>query len=198
LLYVLMAGVLTGLVAYPDLDDAAPVAVALMAHSGLRWLVPWVIVGALAGMTSVMLVMTLAQARIFLAMSGDGLLPPALGRVHPRYRTPHVATLVTGACAAAVGGLFPIAVLGAMVSIGTLVAFIVVCVGVLVLRQTRPDLPRPFRVRAVGLVAPLGIAFCALMAASLPGGTWWRLIIWTVIGIAIYVAYGYRRSALRR
>ena len=141
-LYVLMSGVLTGMVPYPQLNDAAPVAVALMAHEGLRWLVPWVIVGAIAGMTSVMLVMTLAQARIFLSMSRDGLVPPALGRVHPRFRTPHVATLVTGVCAAAIGGLFPIAVLGAMVSIGTLVAFIVVCSGVLILRRTRPEVPR--------------------------------------------------------
>jgi APA family basic amino acid/polyamine antiporter len=197
-LYVLMSGVLTGMVPYPQLNDAAPVAVALMAHEGLRWLVPWVIVGAIAGMTSVMLVMTLAQARIFMSMSRDGLVPPALGRVHPRFRTPHVATLVTGICAAAIGGLFPIAVLGAMVSIGTLVAFIVVCSGVLILRRTRPEVPRPFRVPAVGLVAPLGIAFCALMAASLPGGTWWRLIIWTAIGVVIYFGYGYGNSTLRR
>ena len=197
-LYILMSGVLTGMVPYQQLNDAAPVAVALMAHEGLRWLVPWVIVGAIAGMTSVMLVMTLAQARIFLSMARDGLVPQALGRVHPRFRTPHVATLVTGVCAAAIGGLFPIAVLGAMVSIGTLVAFIVVCAGVLILRRTRPDQSRPFRVPAVSLVAPLGIGFCVLMAVSLPGGTWWRLIIWTAIGVGIYFAYGYRNSALRR
>jgi len=197
-LYVLMATVLTGLVPYASLNDAAPVAVALMAHEGLAWLVPWVIVGALAGMTSVMLVMTLAQSRIFLAMSRDGLLPPALGGVHPRFRTPHVATLVTGLFAAAIGGLFPIVVLGAMVSIGTLVAFIVVCMGVMILRRTRPELPRPFRVPAVRVVATSGIFFCGLMAASLPGGTWWRLVIWTALGIAIYFAYGYRHSALRR
>jgi len=197
-LYVLMSGVLTGMVPYAQLNDAAPVAVALMAHEGLRWLVPWVIVGAIAGMTSVMLVMTLAQARIFLSMSRDGLLPPALGRVHPRFQTPHVATLVTGACAAVIGGLFPIVVLGAMVSIGTLVAFIVVCAGVMILRRTRPEVARPFRVPAVSLVAPLGIGFCVLMAVSLPGGTWWRLIIWTAVGVGIYFAYGYRNSALRR
>jgi APA family basic amino acid/polyamine antiporter len=197
-LYVLMSAVLTGLVPYPNLNDAAPVAVALMAHPGLRWLVPWAIVGAIAGMTSVMLVMTLAQARIFLAMSRDGLLPPALGRVHPRFRTPHVATLVTGLCAAAIGGLFPIVVLGAMVSIGTLVAFIIVCAGVMILRRTRPDVPRPFRVPAVNLTATLGILFCSLMAASLPAGTWWRLVIWTAIGVAVYFGYGYRSSWLRR
>jgi len=118
--------------------------------------------------------------------------------VHPRFQTPHVATLVTGACAAVIGGLFPIVVLGAMVSIGTLVAFIVVCAGVMILRRTRPEVARPFRVPAVSLVAPLGIGFCVLMAVSLPGGTWWRLIIWTAVGVGIYFAYGYRNSALRR
>ena len=97
--------------------------------------------------------------------------------VHPRFQTPHVATLVTGGCAAAIGGLFPIVVLGAMVSIGTLVAFIVVCAGVMILRRTRPDVRAAVPCSGGGLVAPLGIAFCALMAASLPGGTWWRLII---------------------
>jgi len=197
-LYVLMATVLTGLVPFASLNDAAPVAVALMAHPELHWLVPWVIFGALAGMTSVMLVMTLAQARIFLSMSRDGLLPPTLGRVHPRFRTPHLATLVTGVCAAVIGALFPIVVLGSMVAIGTLFAFIVVCAGVVILRRTRPEVPRPFRVPAVRLTASLGILFCALMAASLPGGTWWRLVIWTAIGVAIYFAYGYRNSALRR
>ena len=197
-LYIVMAAVLTGIVPFRVLNDAAPVAVALLAHEGLRWLAPWVIVGAIAGMTSVMLVMTLAQARIFLSMSRDGLLIPALGRVHAKYRTPHVATLVTGIGSAAIGGLFPIVVLGGMVSIGTLVAFIVVCAGVLILRRTRPDLPRPFRVPAVRVVATLGMAFCGLMAVSLPIGTWWRLVIWTAIGVVIYVAYGFRNSALRK
>ncbi len=126
-------------------------------------------VGAIAGLTSVILVMILAQARIFLSMSSHGLIPPAFGKVHPRYRTPHVATAVTGTIAAIAAGLLPIGILGELVSIGTLIAFIVVCVGVLVLRYKRPELPRPFRVKAVWPVSLLGIGFCGTMALG-PAG----------------------------
>jgi APA family basic amino acid/polyamine antiporter len=197
ILYVAMSAVLTGLLPYPKLNDAAPVAVALQAHPALNWLTGWVVVGALAGLTSVILVMMLAQARIFLAMAHHGLLPSVFARIHPRYRTPHVATLVTGITAAAVAGTFPIGLLGELVAIGTLIAFIVVCVGVLVLRRTRPDLPRPFRVPAIGVVAVLGVAMCSLMAGFLPRDTWLRLILWTLVGILIYWLYGYRHSRLR-
>ena len=196
-LYILMSGVLTGLLAYPLLNDAAPVAVALGAHPQLSWLRIWVIVGALAGLTSVILVQMLAQARIFLSMSHHGLLPKALGKVHPRFRTPSVATLLTGAAAALASGLLPLGLLGELVSIGTLIAFIVVCVGVLVLRQTRPELHRPFRVPAVWPVAIGGILICLVMVAFLPLGTWVRLIVWTALGLVIYWAYGYRNSRLR-
>jgi APA family basic amino acid/polyamine antiporter len=197
ILYVAMSAVLTGLLPYPKLNDAAPVAVALQAHPSLNWLTGWVIVGALAGLTSVILVMMLAQARIFLAMAHHGLLPRAFASIHPRYRTPHVATLVTGITAAVVAATFPIGLLGELVAIGTLIAFIVVCIGVLVLRRTRPDLPRPFRVPAIGIVAVLGVAMCSLMAGFLPGDTWLRLILWTLVGIVIYWLYGYRHSRLR-
>jgi APA family basic amino acid/polyamine antiporter len=196
-LYILMAGVMTGLVPFPQLNDAAPVAVALQAHSGLNWLTHWVIWGAIAGLTSVILVMILAQARIFLSMASHGLLPPFFGKVHPEYRTPHVATAITGTFAALAAGLLPIGLLGELVSIGTLIAFVVVCIGVLVLRYTRPELPRPFRVKFIWPVAILGVFFCGGMALGLPGGTWWRLIVWTVIGVVIYFLYGYRRSKLR-
>jgi APA family basic amino acid/polyamine antiporter len=196
-LYILMSGVLTGLLPYRLLDDAAPVAVALGAHPQLAWLRFWVIVGALAGLTSVILVLMLAQARIFLAMAHHGLLPPAFGKVHPTHRTPYVATLVTGFFAATVGGLLPVDILGELVSIGTLIAFVVVCIGVLVLRKTRPDLKRPFRVRAVWLVAPLGIGMCTLMIGFLPVSTWIRLVVWTAIGVVIYFAYSYKHSRLR-
>ncbi len=196
-LYVAMSAVLTGMVPYPKLNDAAPVAVALQAHPGLNWLTLWVLVGAIAGLTSVILVMMLAQARIFLAMSHHGLLPRPFGAVHPKFRTPHVATVITGIGAAIVAGAAPIGLLGELVSIGTLMAFVVVCIGVLVLRHTRPDLPRPFRVPAVWPVALLGIAMCALMMGFLPKDTWLRLIAWTVIGVVIYVGYGYRHSRLR-
>ena len=196
-LYILMSGVLTGLIPYPQLNDAAPVAVALQAHSGLNWLTPLVIIGAIAGLTSVILVMILAQARIFLSMSSHGLIPPAFAKVHPKYRTPHIATAVTGTFAALAAGLLPIGILGELVSIGTLIAFIVVCIGVLVLRYTRPELPRPFRVKGIWPVAILGVGFCGTMAVGLPGDTWWRLIIWTAIGVVIYFAYSYSRSKLR-
>ncbi len=197
-LYILMATVLTGLLPYPQLNDAAPVAVALAAHPQLYWLRIWVIIGALAGLTSVILVQMLAQARIFLAMSNHGLLPQFLGSVHPRFRTPHIATLITGFTAAAASGLLPLGLLGELVSIGTLIAFIVVCIGVLVLRRTRPDLPRPFRVPAVWPVALAGLAICLLMVSFLPAGTWVRLVVWTALGVVIYFTYGYRHSRLRR
>ncbi|HEY7840254.1 MAG TPA: amino acid permease [Gammaproteobacteria bacterium] len=196
ILYILMSGVLTGMLPYPQLNDAAPVAVALQAHEGLNWLTPWVIVGALAGLTSVILVMILGQARIFLSMARDGLLPPAFSAVHPKFQTPHLATLITGTLAAVIGGLFPIGILGELVSIGTLIAFIVVCLGVLILRYTRPDLERPFRVPAIWATSLLGVAFCGIMAGFLPRDTWLRLLIWTAIGVAIYFLYGYRKSAL--
>lgn len=196
-LYILMSGVLTGLVPYLQLDDAAPVAVALAAHPQLSWLLPWVIIGALAGLTSVILVMMLAQARIFLAMSRHGLLPAAFGKVHPRFRTPHIATLITGLAIMIVGGLLPVDVLGELVSIGTLIAFVVVCIGVLVLRKTRPDLPRPFRVKGIWFVAPAGVAMCMLMIGFLPMSTWLRLVIWTAIGVVIYFTYSFKHSRLR-
>lgn len=196
-LYILMAAVLTGMLPYPQLNDAAPVAVALMAHPGLDWLLPFVLFGALAGITSVVLVMCLAQARIFLSMSRDGLLFQAMGRVHPKFKTPYVATVVTGIFAGVLGGLFPVGILGELVSIGTLIAFIVVCIGILILRKTRPDVQRPFKAPLVWLTAPLGVAFCGLMAVSLPTGTWWRLIIWTAVGVLFYFLYGYRNSVLR-
>src|SRR5580698_2221630 len=184
-LYILMSGVLTGLMPYPQLNDAAPVAVALASHPELAWLRTWVIVGALAGLTSVVLVMMLAQARIFLSMARHGLLPAFFGKVHPRFRTPYISTLITGGFAAVVCGLLPVDVLGELVSIGTLIAFVVVCIGLLVLRNSRPDLPRPFRVKGIWLVAPLGVGMCALMIGFLPMSTWIRLVVWTVVGVVI-------------
>jgi APA family basic amino acid/polyamine antiporter len=196
-LYILMSSVMTGLVPFQQLDDAAPVVVALNAHPQLNWLQLWVIVGALCGLTSVIITMIIPQARIWLIMSRDGLLPKFFGAVHPKFHTPHKATVVTGIMAAAFGGLLPIDILGELVSIGTLIAFVVVCIGVLVLRYTRPDLHRPFRVKAVWAVSLLGIFFCAGMAVFLPSGTWVRLLVWSVIGFALYFAYGYKHSRLR-
>ncbi len=198
ILYILMCGVLTGLVPFPDLNDAAPVAVALQAHAGLNWLVPWIIVGALAGLTSVILVMILGQARIFLTMANDGLIPKAFASVHPKFKTPGVATLVTGVSAALIGGVFPIGILGELVSIGTLIAFITVCIGVLVLRHTQPNLKRPFHVPYVWFTALAGVGFCGLMALTLPHDTWIRLIVWTGLGIAVYFVYGFKHSVLNK
>jgi APA family basic amino acid/polyamine antiporter len=196
-LYVLMSSVMTGLVPYQKLNDAAPVAVALESHRELYWLSTWVIWGALFGLTSVILTMIIPQARIWLCMGQDGLLPKLFSAVHPRFHTPHVSTLITGFVGAILAGLLPIGILGELVSIGTLIAFIVVCIGVLVLRYTRPELERPFRVPAVWFTAPMGVVFCAGMAASLPNATWVRLVLWSAAGIAIYVFYGYSHSRLR-
>ncbi|GAC1503989.1 MAG: amino acid permease [Steroidobacteraceae bacterium] len=196
-LYILMSSVMTGLVPFQQLNDAAPVAVALESHPQLTWLSAWVIWGALFGLTSVIITMIIPQARIWLTMSTDGLLPKFFGAVHPKVRTPHIATLITGVLAATFAGLLPIGILGELVSIGTLVAFIVVCLGVLVLRYTRPDLPRPFRVKWVWFTAPMGVLFCSVMAGFLPGATWIRLLLWSAIGIAVYFAYGFKNSRLR-
>jgi basic amino acid/polyamine antiporter, APA family len=197
ILYVVVSAILTGMVSYKDLDVAAPVALALDKYKGLHWLGIPVKLGAVCGMTSVMLVMTIAQARIFFAMARDGLLPPFFGRVHPRFRTPSAGTAITAVVAAIIGGLFPVKILGEMVSIGTLAAFVTVCIGVLVLRRTRPDLPRPFRAPWPWVTCIGGALVCGYMMVSLGAATWWRLIIWTVVGVIIYAVYGYHHSKLR-
>jgi APA family basic amino acid/polyamine antiporter len=198
ILYVLVALVLTGMVSYKQLDVAAPVALAIDQYPGLHWLGIPIKLGAVCGITSVMLVMTIAQARIFFAMARDGLLPPIFGRVHPRFRTPSTGTAVTGAAAAVIGGLFPVKLLGEIVSIGTLSAFVTVCIGVLVLRHTRPDLPRPFRTPWPWFTCIAGALVCGFMMYSLGAATWWRLLVWTVLGVIVYVVYGYRHSCLRK
>jgi APA family basic amino acid/polyamine antiporter len=194
LLYVIVATVLTGMVSYKDLDVSAPVALALDKYPALHWLGLPVKLGAIAGMTSVMLVMTLAQARIFFAMARDGLLPPWFSHVHPKFKTPSTGTAVTGISAAIIGGLFPVRILGELVSIGTLMAFVTVCIGVLVLRHTRPDLPRPFRAPWAYFTCILGALICTAMMVSLGVATWLRLIVWTIVGVIVYVAYGRKHS----
>jgi APA family basic amino acid/polyamine antiporter len=198
LLYVIVAAVLTGMVNYKELDVSAPVALALDKYEGLHWLGIPVKLGAVCGMTSVMLVMTIAQARIFFAMARDGLLPPFFGRVHPRFQTPSTGTIITGVAAAVIGGLFPVKVLGELVSIGTLAAFVTVCIGILVLRRTRPDLPRPFRTPWPWFTCPAGALVCGGMMISLGLATWIRLVVWTAVGIVIYAAYGYKHSCVRK
>lgn len=197
-LYMATVVVLTGMVSYRDLNVAAPVALALDRYSGLRWLGVPVKLGAILGMTSTMLVMTIGQARIFMRMGEDGLLPPWFSRIHPRFKTPANGTWVTGLAAAIIGGLLPVRILGELVSIGTLLAFITVCVGVLYLRRTQPDLPRPFRVPWPQLTCIGGALACAAMILALPRDTWVRLIVWTAIGFLIYGFYGRRNSTRAR
>ncbi len=197
-LYISVALVLTGMVPYPELNTPAPVAMALDRYPALNWLSGWIKLGAIAGMTSTMLVMLLGQPRIFYAMSRDGLLPPVFRKVHPQFKTPSFSTVLTGAAAATIAGMLPVTILGELVSIGTLMAFVVVCIGVLVLRYTQPEQPRPFRVRAPWLVCTLGAVSCMALMAFLPPDTWVRLLVWTIIGMAVYFFYGYRHSALRQ
>jgi APA family basic amino acid/polyamine antiporter len=196
-LYVATALVLTGLVPYTELDVAAPVALAIDRHAELRWLGLPVKLGAIVAMISVMLVMTVGQARIFMAMAADGLLPSWFAKVHPRFRTPARSTVITWVAATLIGGLLPVRILGELVSIGTLFAFATVCIGVLILRRLRPELPRRFRVPAPYFTCVGGALVCFGLMAALPADTWVRLIVWTVIGLAIYAFYGYRNSRLR-
>jgi APA family basic amino acid/polyamine antiporter len=191
-LYMATVVVLTGMVSYHDLNVAAPVALAIDRYPALRWLGALVKVGAILGMTSTMLVMTVGQARIFMSMGADGLLPPWFARVHPRFKTPANGTWVTGLAAAIVGGLFPVRILGELVSIGTLLAFIAVCIGVLYLRAKRPELPRPFKVPWPRFTCIAGALACAGMILALPRDTWVRLAVWTAIGFLIYGLYGRR------
>jgi len=194
-LYILMALVMTGLTSYRNLNVPHPVFVAIEAAGpALKWLTYFINIGAIMGLASVVLVMLMGQPRIFFSMSRDGLLPPVFGKVHPRFQTPYVTTIVTGIVAAAVAGFFPIALLGELVSIGTLLAFVIVCVGVMVLRYARPNIPRPFRTPLVPIVPLLGILICGYMMTSLPGDTWIRLIVWMLLGLLIYFLYGIRHS----
>jgi APA family basic amino acid/polyamine antiporter len=194
-LYILVSAVLTGIVPYQKLNVPAPITEGINA-TGIYWMRYVVNIGALAGLSSVMLVMMLGQPRIFWSMAGDGLLPPVFSKIHPRFRTPYITTILTGIAVATAAGLFPIGVLGHLVSIGTLFAFILVCAGVWVLRRSRPEIKRPFRAPVVGFVAPAGVVTCFLLMYGLPVETWERLAIWMAIGLVVYFAYGRRRSKI--
>jgi len=198
ILYILVAIVLTGIVSYTTLNVPDPVAVGVDAMGkGMFWLRPIVKIAAIAGLSSVILVMLMGQPRIFFTMSKDGLLPPVFSRVHPRFKTPYVSTIITGAVAMIIAGILPISILGELVSIGTLLAFIIVCISVLVLRKSKPDITRPFKTPWVPLVPILGAGICLLQMVALPLDTWLRLIIWMAIGFCIYFFYGVKHSKVR-
>ncbi|WP_049621444.1 amino acid permease [Frateuria defendens] len=200
-LYIAMALTLTGIASYTKLGTPEPVATALSFYPQLTWLKAIVSFGALAGLSSVILVMLLGTSRIFFSMSKDGLLPKPMGFVHPKRRTPSVATVVSGLAAGVTAALFPVSILGELVSMGTLLAFTTVCIGVLILRYTRPELPRTFRVpggmAGIWVVSVLGALICLYLFWQSFRANWPLMVGWTAIGMAIYFGYGHWHSKLR-
>jgi len=198
ILYVLVSLVLTGLVKYDKLLVPDPIAVGVnAAGEGLFWLRPFIKIGAIAGLSSVILVLLLGQPRIFFSMANDGLLPTSFSKVHPKFRTPYTTTILTGIVTAIVGGLFPIGALGEMVSIGTLLAFAIVSASILVLRKTEPNINRPFKTPLIPFVPIMGVIISLTQMLFLPLDTWIRLIAWMGIGMLIYFLYGRKHSKIR-
>jgi len=197
-LYIAVALVLTGIAPFRMLNTPEPVATALGLYPQLSWLKTIVVLGAITGLSSVILVMLMGLPRIFFSMARDGLLPPVLAKVHPRFRTPYIGSVIVGVAAAAMAGLFPVSVLGELVSMGTLLAFATVCLGVLILRYTRPDLKRSFRVPLVWPICILGAISCVYLFWQAFEEHWRLMVGWIVIGQLIYFGYGYAHSKLRK
>ena len=196
LLYIAVAAVLTGLVSYTELSVSDPIAKGVDVI-GITWFSVLIKIGALSGLTTVILVLLYGQSRIFYTMSHDGLLPALFSHIHPRLQTPHLSQILIGFIVAITAALVPIEVLGELVSIGTLFAFVLVCGAVIYLRRSDADADRPFRVPGVPIVPILGILFCLLLMAGLPLMTWIRLMVWLVIGLVIYFSFGKSHSRLR-
>ena len=196
--YIIVCAVLTGMMPYHLLGTDKPVATALEPYASLSWLKTAVEIGAIAGLSSVVLVMMMGQTRIAYTISRDGLLPKLFGKVHARFHTPYWSTIVVGVLAAALAGLVPLNVLGELVSMGTLLAFATVCIGVLVLRYTRPEIVRPFRVPLVWVICPLGAAMCLFLFWQAFVVHWHLFVGWTVLGLLIYLGYGMRNSKLAK
>jgi APA family basic amino acid/polyamine antiporter len=199
ILYVAVTAVLTGIVRYDLLNVDAPIAVAIdYVGEGLAWMSPLIKLGAIAGISSVILVMMMGQSRIYFAISRDGLIPSLFSKVNPKNGVPQNAIIFAGIATGAIAGIFPLSVLSELVSIGTLMAFTIVCISVMVLRKTHPELKRPFKVPVVWLIPSLGAFFCIIQMLSLPWSTWLRLILWMLAGVIIYFVYGKRHSILGR
>src|SRR5881409_181896 len=194
-LYILVSGIATGVMSYKELNVPDPIAVAAD-RAGLGWMASLIKLGAIAGLSSVILVMLLGQSRVFYSMARDGLLPPVINKIHPKFQTPYITSIVTGIVVAFFAAILPIRDAASLVSIGTLLAFVIVSVGILVLRVREPNLPRVFKTPWVWFVAPAGALSAAYLMKSLPPVTWERLGIWFVIGMVIYFSYGIRKSKL--
>ena len=196
-IYIAVCAVLTGMTHYSLLGTAKPVVTAIEPFPTLGWLKTATEIGAIAGLSSVILVMLMAQPRIFYSMAQDGLLPRLFGKIHPKYQTPYVGTIIVGVAACLLAGLMPLNVLGELVSMGTLLAFATVCAGTLVLRYTRPELKRPFRVPAAHVICPLGVVACLYLFWQ-PFTEHWKIFVgWSALGMLVYFGYGYRHSKLR-
>jgi APA family basic amino acid/polyamine antiporter len=196
-LYMAVSLVVTGMRNYSEIEagDPAPLATAFDSV-GLEFMGRLIAIGACIGLIVVVMILMLGQTRVGFAMARDGLLPSALAKVHPRFGTPYVITAITGIVVAAIGGLVDLATLVNLVSIGTLFAFILVSVGVVILRRSRPDLPRSFRTPAVYAVATASVLLCLYLMLNLTGGTWVRFLVWMALGLLVYAVYGYRNSRL--